>query len=211
MTDKLFICSLVCILNINIALSKSSTAENDKCYHLIYLDISRSVDRKNLTDKLLSLLDEILKKNDDFLLYLSNGYKPEIISSSTSQKRQIDKIVSLLQTLNIDPPILMFDKDSILNIWDKNDVVNYSKDGKVNLNYNFLYFHYFVSSDLFKLDDELIDRFLLMKDLTKKHIDTKKIIIELLFNKNDSVPFMDRKTHLENINNTGYKYLFTSY
>jgi hypothetical protein len=212
MTRNLIVYALLLILNSTISVSKAIQAENIKSYHFIYLDISLSTDRKNLTDKLLELLDNISKRNDDYLLYLSNGYKPEILSSGNSQKRQIDKIVSLLQTLNSSPPILMFDKDSILNIWDKNDIVNYSKDGEVKLNYKNLYFHYFVSSELFKLDeDELIDRFLLVKDLTKKHIDTKKIIIEILYSKVGSGLFVDRETQLKNSNNTGYKYLFTSY
>jgi len=212
MTQKLFISILILILNKNISLSDPIKMENNKNYHLIYLDISRTADRKDLTVKLLGLLDDIIKKNDDFLLFLSNGYKPEILSSGSMQKLQSDNILSLLQTMNTSSPFLMFDKDSILNIWDKNDIIYYSKEGDVKLNYRSLYFHYFVSSDLFKLDEyELIDHFLLVKDLTKKHIDSKRIIIELFYSKDDSTPFLNRKTQIENRNTTGYSYLFTSY
>lgn len=212
MIQKLFITILILILNINISLSDPILTENNINYHFIYLDISRSSDRKDLTVKLLSLIDDIINKNDDFLLFLSNGYKPEILSSGSMQKLQSNKIISLLQTMNTSSPFLMFDKDSILNIWDKKDIIYYSKGGDVKLNYKSLYFHYFVSSDLFKLDEyELIDHFLLVKDLTKKHIDTKRIIIELLYSKDDSTTFLDRETQIEKRNTTGYSYLFTSY
>jgi hypothetical protein len=212
MINRLIMCFIVGLLTANIEAARTSPAENNKSYHLIYLDISRSTDRKNLTVKLLDLLDDIIKRNDDFLLYLSNGYKPEVLNSGSGQKLHTDNIVSLLQTLNTSPPILKFDIDSILNIWDKNDIIIYGKDGKVNLNYKSVNFHYFISSDMYKLDeDELIDQFLLVKDLTKKNVDAQRIIIELLFSKDDSRPFIERKNQLTNSNFTEYKYLFTSY
>jgi hypothetical protein len=203
---------LTTIVSTTPGLSKVTSSDNNKNYHLIYLDISHSKNRQELTAKLLSLLDDIIKKDDVFLLYLSNGYRPEIINSLGSQKQETERITSLLQTLNTSPPILRFDKDSILNIWDKNDIVTYNKDGKVSINFRTLNFHYFISSDLFKLEeDELIERFLLVKDLTKRYFDTHKIIIELVYDKDGSEPFIYRKDQLTRINNTGYRYLFTSY
>ena len=107
-------------------LSKVTQSAINKNYHLIYLDISHSKNRQKLTAKLLNLLDDIIKQDDVFLLYLSNGYRPDVINSRSSQKKETERFASLLQTLNTSPPILSFDKDSILNIWDKNYIVTYN-------------------------------------------------------------------------------------
>jgi len=184
----------------------------NKNYHLIYLDISHTKDRKDLTHKMVTLISEIRKTRDDFHIFLSNGYRPEIIYSQEIENTQIENLASLLQTLNTSSPILMFDKDTILNIWDRNDIVTLNKQGQVELLYESVYFHFMVSSELLKVQEvELIDRFLLVKNLTKKHIDPKRIIIDLIYSRNDAEAFLERKNQLADFNWTGYNYSFTQY
>jgi hypothetical protein len=200
------------ILKVNILLPQVYNSLYNKDYHLIYVDISKTNERQNLTVKIVALLDEINSREDAFLLYLSNGYKPEIISSQNNLKQQKENLVSALQVLNTGSPIISFDKDSIMNIWDKNDIIEISADGKIRLRYKSIYIHYFISSDLLKLEEEeIVDRFLLVKDLTKNYIDPYKICVEFLFQKGDSEGFLQRKQQLDKSNKTGYKYLFTSY
>lgn len=197
---------------LDIALPQSYIDRTSKSYHLVFLDISRTKERNNLTDKMVSLINEIRNSKDDFLIYLSNGYKPEILYSQTIDNKQIENMASLLQTLNTSSPILMFDKDTILNIWDKNDIITVNDEGKVELLYKSVYFHFFLSSELFRVQEiELIDRFLLIKNLTRKHIDAKRIIIDLLFSSKDSEAFLERKNQLIKNNRTGYNYSFNQY
>ncbi|MBN1182527.1 MAG: hypothetical protein JXB49_09595 [Bacteroidales bacterium] len=212
MIRKLTIYVLVILFNVDSILPQDYSEKNDRSYHLIYLDISRTKERKDLTDKLISLINEVRISRDDFLVYLSNGYKPVILSSQEIQNNQIENLTSILQTLNTSSPMLMFDKDTILNIWDRNDIISVNDLGKIELRYKSVYFHFFISSELFKVqEDELIDKFLLIKNLTKKHIDANRIIIDLLFSRNDSESFLERKNQLARNNWTGYNYSFTQY
>jgi hypothetical protein len=197
---------------VDVALPQQNSEKNDKSYHLIYIDISRTKERKDLTDRLISLINEIRVSGDDFLVYLSNGYKPEILYSQEIQDNQIENLASILQTLNTSSPILMFDKDSLLSIWDENDIIGIDDRGTLELLYKSVNFRFFISSELFKVqENELIDRFLLIKNLTKKHIDPKRINIDILFSKNDSEAFVEREHQLAEKNWTGYNYLFTQY
>lgn len=189
---------------------KISTGNKD--YHLIYIDISRCQDRQNFTYDLRQLLDSILLRKDDFLIFLSNGYQPEILSSDKYDKQQKDNLISLLQTLNTSPPVLRFDKDTIFKIWDIHDIKNVTIDNQTILLYKNICFHYFISADFLKLEEtEIVDWFLLIKDLTKKHIDTRRIIIDFHFSAKESEVFLARKSQLDENNQSGYKYIFNSY
>jgi len=212
MLHKLTICVLIILFKVDTILPQNYVEKNDKSYHLLYLDISRTKERKDLTNKLINLINEIRNSNDDYLVYLSNGYKPEILYSQDIQNDKLENLASLLQTLNTSSAMLMFDKDTILKIWDRNDIITINHLGKLELKYKNVFFHFFIPSELFKVqEDELINRFLLVKNLTKKHIDTKRVIIDLLFRKNDSEAFLERKNQLANNNWTGYNYSFTQY
>ena len=146
------------------------------------------------------------------MIYLSNGYKPEILHSHDIQNIHVQNLASSLQTLNTSSPVIMFDKDTILSIWDKNDIISIKNNGNLELKYKSVYLHFFISSELFRIQEiELIDRFLLIKNLTKKHIDPTKINIDLLFGRNDSEAFIERKNQLAKNNWTGYNYSFTPY
>lgn len=181
-------------------------------YHLIYLDICQSKERKNLTNKVLDLLNVINGKKDEYLLYISNGYKPVLINSLSQKDGQIEDLVQFLQTMNTSYPLLMFDKDSILNIWDKKDIISLDRSGEISLLYKNIYFHYFVSSELFRTEEkELIDNFLMIKDLTRNYIDTKRIKVEVFHNKDDVAFFLERRKELAKSNFTGYEYTFSSY
>mgnify|MGYP006911567092 CR=1 FL=1 len=212
MVHKLAICTLIVLLCGNTSFSQPDSEKNERSYHLLYIDISRTKERKDLTDKLISLINELRSNNDDFMVYLSNGYKPEILYSQEIKNSQIENLASLLQTLNTSSAMLMFDKDTILNIWDRNDILIIRDLGKVELLYKSIYYHLFLSPELLKIQEtELVDRFLLIKNLTGKHIDPHKIIIDFVFNSNDSEAFIERKNQLAKSNWTGYNYLFTQY
>jgi len=72
--------------------------------------------------------------------------------------------------------------------------------------------HYYVSSNLFGLDEEeLVNRLLLVKDVTRKHIDPKRVIIEFHYRSDDAKKFLERQDQLSKSNPSGYKYVFTSY
>lgn len=212
MIYKLAICTLIVLLDVNTAFPKPDSGKNERSYHLIYIDISRTKERKDLTDKIISLISEVRSNNDDFLVYLSNGYKPEILYSQDIKNGEIENLASLLQTLNTSSAILMFDKDTILNIWDRNDIVAINDLGKVELLYKSIYFHFFLSPELLKIqENELVDRFLLIKNITKKHIDPHRIFIDFLYNSNEFEAFLERKNQLAKNNWTGYNYMFTQY
>jgi hypothetical protein len=194
------------------AICKKGSNKGSKNYHLIYIDISRCQDRQNFTYSLTKLLDSILLRQDDFLLYLSNGYQPEIVSSERYQKQQKDNLISLMQTLNTSPPVVRFDKDSIFRLWDIQNIKDVTPDNKTILLYKNICFHYFVSSDFFKLEEiEIVDRFLLVMDLTKIHIEPGNITIHAHFSKKDSEVFIEREAELEKYNFTDYNYIFSSY
>lgn len=212
MIHKFIVCVLVVLFNMDAILPQTNYEKNNKSYHLVYIDVSRSKERKDLTDRLIKLIDEIRTGKDDFLIYLSNGYKPEILHSHDIQNIHIQNLASSLQTLNTSSPVIMFDKDTILSIWDKNDIISIKNNGNLELKYKSIYLHFFISSELFRIQEiELIDRFLLIKNLTKKHIDPTKINIDLLFGRNDSEAFIERKNQLAKNNWTGYNYSFTPY
>lgn len=201
--------SYCCSYNV---LCRKNAGNGNSNYHLIYIDISRCEDRQNLTYSLTRLLDSILLTMDDFLLFLSNGHQPYVINSDTYLKEQKDYLVSILQTMNTSPPFIRFDMDSILNLWKTHDVKNITSDNQTVLLYNYILMHYFVSSDFLKLDEiEIIDKLLLINDLTKKHIDPQRIIINLHYHINDAESFLKRKSELEEINYAGYHYIFSSY
>lgn len=212
MLRDLSACILVILSTLDIALPQTFMDKTNRNYHLVYLDISRTMERKDLTHKMVTLINEIKNNKDDFHIFLSNGYKPEIIYSQVIDNKRIEELASLLQTLNTSSPILMFDKDTILDIWDRNDIITVNKQGKIELLYESVFFHFLISSDLLKVQEvELIDRFLLVKNLTRRHIDPERIIIDLIFSRNDSEAFIERKKQLEDNNWTGYQYLFTQY
>lgn len=212
MLRNLSACILVILSTLDMVFPQKIMDRTNKNYHLIYLDISHTKDRKDLTHKMVTLISEIRKTRDDFHIFLSNGYKPEIIYSQVIDNKRIEELASLLQTLNTSSPILMFDKDTILDIWDRNDIITVNKQGKIELLYESVFFHFLISSDLLKVQEvELIDRFLLVKNLTRRHIDPERIIIDLIFSRNDSEAFIERKKQLEDNNWTGYQYLFTQY
>ena len=126
--------------------------------------------------------------------------------------KERDNIIEFLQFSNPSPPLVRFDKDSILKIWDSFDIKEIAPDNKTYLKYNNLFMHYYVSSNLFGLDEEeLVNRLLLVKDVTRKHIDPKRVIIEFHYRSDDAKKFLERQDQLSKSNPSGYKYVFTSY
>ena len=206
---------ICCLMLLNCELTMSQTRKDVSLtnYHFIYLDISHNKHRESLTNSIIGLLERITKDNDFFIVYASNGYLPKVFKASHdfTMKDRVD-LIEFLQFSNPSPPLVKFDTDSILKIWDTADIKRVASDGKTYLESSNLFLHYFVSSDLFGLDEEeLVNRLLLVKDITRKHIDPKRVIIEFHYRSDDAKMFLERQDQLSKSNPSGYQYVFTSY
>lgn len=200
-------------LNAGVAISQDRKVNSEHNYHLIYLDISENRNRQNLTTATLGLLDDVLQSGDVFHLFFSNGHLPEIFQSGKNfTAKDRDRLVELLQHAIPSPPNINFDKDNLLNIWDSTDIKGITADNRTLLLYERLYLHYFISSGLFRLqEEELVDRLLLVKDLTRKHIDPGKIYIKFYFDNEFKESFLRRQKQIFESNPAGYNYEFISY
>ena len=212
MVSRVLICCFV-LLYSTVLFSQTGREEDMKNYHFIYLDISDNKNRASLTNSIIELLEKIARDDDFFIMYASNGYLPKVFKASHDfNMKERDNIIEFLQFSNPSPPLVRFDKDSILKIWDSFDIKEIAPDNKTYLKYNNLFMHYYVSSNLFGLDEEeLVNRLLLVKDVTRKHIDTKRVIIEFHYRSDDAKKFLERQNQLSKSNPSGYKYVFTSY
>ena len=66
MIHRFIVCVLVVLFNMDAILPQTNDEKNNKSYHLVYIDVSRSKERKDLTDRLIKLIDEIRTGKDDF-------------------------------------------------------------------------------------------------------------------------------------------------
>jgi len=204
--------ALFTLLLCSYSFAQNSMSRYNKDYHLIFIDLSQSKDRQSLTREVSELIDSIKESKDDFLLYLSNGDHPEMIGTAVGST-DIRDILSSLQTLNTSTPKADFDRDSILNMWGRNDLIGYDIENSASLNYNNIHLHYFISSVFFDLsENEIIYRMLLIKDLTKAHIiDPKRININIYFDGREADYFRECKERINTENFYGYEYGFNSY